>query len=446
MIKLSPSQLLVVEEFPEFLSNDDPEMTISGFAGSGKSFLVEYLAEAVDKQQKLLKVIDPTMHKLNIFFTATTNKAAAVLAEMLQDSNVSTIHKLMGLVVQNDYKTGKQILVEKSRITNLNNSILFIDESSMINLELLEMIHKAQQKFANCKIVFIGDAYQLPPVLETVCPVFNKNAQNVFFLNEIQRQVADNPIIQLSAQYRAVLDDHTKNWPEIPEDGKHIFHYTKKHDFFDKIKAAYIQEHRINQYKIVAWSNNRVRSYNRWIRKLQGMTAPFQIGETMVSNKPLFHKGLIMAPTDTLHKIVGLKEHTIDAVSGYKIKLLGFGDIEFFQPISWPEASALAKHYAKEAKLTRDWKPYFKVTQEWADLRPVHASTVHKAQGSTYDEVFVDLNNIGTNTRWQEVARLVYVAITRASDKVHIFGNLCMNYNKQPSQDFMEAFTDVNDI
>jgi ATP-dependent exoDNAse (exonuclease V) beta subunit len=57
--------------------------------------------------------------------------------------------------------------------------------------------------------------------------------------------------------------------------------------------------------------------------------------------------------------------------------------------------------------------------------------------------VFVDLNNIGQNTRWQEVARLVYVAITRASDKIHVFGELCMNYNKQPPVNLMEGFVDV---
>ena len=446
MITLSPSQLQVVEEFPEFLTNDDPELTISGFAGSGKSFLVKYLEEAVERQQEVLRVMDPLVAKRKMLFTATTNKAAAVLSEMLGKRDVSTIHKLLGLVVQNDYRTGKQKLVEKERVANLSHSIVFIDESSMINLELLERIRDSQQRFTDCKIVFIGDAYQLPPVFEDVCPVFHKDAQNVFFLNEIQRQVADNPIIQLSAKYRGTLDDHTQDWPAIPDDGKHIMHYTDKRGFFDQIEAAFLQDHLVDTYKIVAWSNNRVRAYNRWIRKIQGKTEPFEVGEIMVSNKPLFYDGQLMASTDTMHEITRVRQEILLNIPGYWIEILGHKGIEYFQPLRWPEASALAKQYAIEARRTRDWRDYFYITQEWADFRPIHASTVHKAQGSTYDEVFVDLNNIGTNTRWQEVARLVYVAITRASDKVHIFGDLCMNYNKEPPKNAMDAFADVNNL
>lgn len=446
MIELSPSQQRVVDYFPEFLSNEDPEMTISGFAGSGKSFLVDYLATAAEKQQQLLRVVDPDAVNRRLYFTATTNKAAVVLGSMLRNMPVTTIHKLLGLTVQNDFATGRQRLVEKDRVANLTNSLVFIDEASMINLELLEKIRYAQKRFRNCKVVFIGDAYQLPPVMENVCPVFNPKAKNVFFLTEIQRQVANNPIIQLSADYRAVLDDHTLGWPKIPADNKHIFHYREKQDFLDTIKAAYTKPHKENEFKIVAWSNNRVILYNKWIRKLQGMTAPFHIGETMITNKPIFYDGALMAGTDTLHMISDVIPANIGSIQGFLIELMGFENMQLFQPLHWAEASKFAKQLANEAKMTGDWKAYFEVTQNWLDLRPIHASTVHKAQGSTYREVFVDLNNIGENTRWKEVARLVYVAITRASDKVHIFGDLCMNYNKKPPDKILEVFADVNNL
>jgi hypothetical protein len=309
MIKLSPSQLKVVEEFPGFLSNDDTEMTISGFAGSGKSFLVKYLADTCKKQEKVLRMIDRNQPVRKIHFTATTNKAAAVLQEMLGSKRyVQTIHKLLGLVVYNDRRTGKQKLVLKERTTNLSRSIVFIDEASMINYELLTIIRKLQKRFLDCKIVFIGDAYQLPPVLENVCPVFDPNATNVFFLKEIQRQLANNPIIQLSAKYRDVLDDHKLGWPTIPHDGKHIFYYPEQKPFCDQISSVYTQFHDPNDYKILAWSNDRVRSYNRWIRQLQGMTKPFQVGEVMVSNKPLCIGGALVDSTDSLMKYSSSQE------------------------------------------------------------------------------------------------------------------------------------------
>lgn len=434
MITLSPSQQDVVDSFPLFLMNDEKEMIISGFAGSGKSFLVKYLADMGEKQQKLVKILDPNIPRRKLFFTATTNKAAAVLKDMIHRP-VCTIHSLLGLKVVNNYKTGKQQLSQKTKVADLRHSIVFIDESSMINEELLMMIRKAVSRFIDCKVVFIGDEYQLPPVMEDICPVF-KSKNNVFFLKEIQRQVADSPIIQLSAQYRAVLDDHTKNWPEIPHDGQNIIHHTNKVPFFAEIKKCYLQTHAADDYKVIAWSNNRVRLYNEWIRKLQGATLPFHVGETMISNKPLIDgDDAVLAPTDSMQFIKGVTDDTVDGIRGYQIEL--YGHIKtFFQPASWVEANKLSKQYAKD-KL---WPNYFEITQNWIDLRPIHASTVHKAQGSTYNTVFIDLNNIGANTRWREVARLVYVAITRASNTVHVYGDLCLNYNKKPPVNLLESF------
>lgn len=445
MIKLSPSQLRVVEEFPDFLSDtSNNEMTISGFAGSGKTFLVKYLAEKAEKQQALLNMVDSDLPRRTFYFTATTNKAAAVLEETVgKDKNVRTIHKLLGLVVQNDYTTGKQILVRKDRVASLRNSVIFIDEASMIHFDLLDAIRKSQDAAYDCKLVFIGDKYQLPPVKEDVCPVFDPNAANVFFLDEIQRQAADSPIIQLSAEYRGNLDNHERDWPEIPHDGKAIFHYLDRKAFFSETKAAFLRPHKPTDCKILAWSNKRVHGYNKWIRKHQGYTEPFVIGEDLVTNKPLVHDGLIMASTDTVHRVTQVSRAVGGRVAGVWICLAGFGTTQFFQPLHWGHATNLMKQLAEEAKLSGDWSPYFEVKDTWADLRPIHASTVHKAQGSTYREVFIDLENIGENKHWREVARLVYVAVSRASERVHLFGNLCLNYNKEPLENLMEGFADV---
>lgn len=440
MITLSKSQQNVIDNFPNFLLNDDTEMTISGFAGSGKSFMVKYLADMGSKQQKLVKLIDPTIPIRIMRFTATTNKAAAVLRSMLS-SEVVTIHRLLGLKVRSDYKTGRTYLTDEGNVGNINHSIIFIDEASMVNRELLTVIRSKVKKFKDCKIIFIGDSYQLPPVKEDMCPVFN-NGPNTFNLNEIQRQVAGSPIIQLSAEYRACLDDHTKPWPKVVTQGKHIIHYTEKDPFFAEIQDRYGNSSPSTDYKVIAWANNRVQDYNNWIRKIQGRTQPFELGERMVSNKPLFHQRNILAPTDSFHTIENARPDTVDGIPGYYLELAGFDELEFFQPTDWVKANKLAQMY----KADRDFKNFFEIKERWADLRPIHASTVHKAQGSTYREVFVDLNNIGKCTRWRDVARLVYVAITRASDTVHIFGELNNNYNKSAPIDFMEPFKNVNFI
>jgi len=443
MIKLSPSQLEVVEAFPAFLMDDTQEMTISGFAGSGKTFLVKYLIEeAAIKHQKMLRLIDADIPQRKILLSATTNKAATVLEQTI-NKEVKTIHSLLGLKVQNNYRTGATTLTYGGNETRLTNSILFIDEASMISHQLLQILRERLKEYPTCKVVFIGDSYQLPPVKEDVCPIFNKS-DNTFFLREIQRQVAGNPIIQLSAQYRDCLDNHEKEWPTIPHDGKHIVYYEDKMDYFAAIKKAYTAPHAATDYKVVAWANSRVNEYNTWIRNLQGYFKPYEAGETVVSNKPLFHGSNLIASTDTLHEIHDVQDGHIDGVPGFIIELAKYRGAHFFQPADWKVANRLAAIRAKEAKKTRDWSGYFQIKEQWTDLRPVHSSTVHKAQGSTYREVFVDLNNIGLCNQWRDVARLVYVAITRASETAHIYGKLSKKYNKAPKIDHMEPFKHVD--
>jgi exodeoxyribonuclease V len=60
----------------------------------------------------------------------------------------------------------------------------------------------------------------------------------------------------------------------------------------------------------------------------------------------------------------------------------------------------------------------------YADLRSPHSTTVHKSQGSTYQVAFIDLTDIGRNTKSYELTRLLYVAITRAAQKVFVTGEL----------------------
>ena len=103
----------------------------------------------------------------------------------------------------------------------------------------------------------------------------------------------------------------------------------------------------------------------------------------------------------------------------------------------------MQKLFAKD----KNWQAYFHIKDYWADMRPIHALTCHKAQGSTYKEVFVDLNDIGLNKNWQEVARLAYVAITRASDKLHVFGSITTNHQQTKKRNtLLEGFKNVEHL
>ena len=76
----------------------------------------------------------------------------------------------------------------------------------------------------------------------------------------------------------------------------------------------------------------------------------------------------------------------------------------------------------------KQWDRYFKLKGNFPDLRSVAASTTHKAQGSTYDTVIVDLADIGTCTNMEQTARMAYVALSRPKHRIFIRGQLPARY------------------
>ena len=70
------------------------------------------------------------------------------------------------------------------------------------------------------------------------------------------------------------------------------------------------------------------------------------------------------------------------------------------------------------------WPSYFDLKNHVADVRPAYASTIDKAQGSTHDDVFIDLGDISGCREAGRKARMMYVGITRARNNVFCYGEL----------------------
>jgi ATP-dependent exoDNAse (exonuclease V) alpha subunit len=66
-----------------------------------------------------------------------------------------------------------------------------------------------------------------------------------------------------------------------------------------------------------------------------------------------------------------------------------------------------------------------KQLEDWLiDLRPLYACTINKSQGSTYNRVFLDLNDVDKCRNKNQVHRMLYVGFSRASEQVIITGDI----------------------
>lgn len=422
---LNQEQLVIADNFFEFLLSNEKELIICGPGGVGKTYLMGYLIDKVLPQYhdtcKMLGI--PIVYK-EVVMTAMTNQAAEVLAEASQKST-QTIHSYLNLIVKDNYTTGETNLVKTSKWDIKHNIILFIDECSMMDYKLLKLL---RESVVNCKIVFVGDAYQLPPIKETVSNIYQENLP-YFELTQQMRNNNKEGITKLCQQTRATIQSGI--FKDIPV-GLAGSHYLEAEQAEKEIITHF--EHNQHNSIILTYTNNSAINYNQYIQELRGNTLPYTVGEFLVSNSTveLLHQRI---NTQQILKVLAVsqpEEFVVDESTSlpvYYLTLEGtYGSIYKRVPVPMNTTyfTQLVKYYKKQAK----WIPYFKLKNTIADLRQTDASTVHKAQGSTYNNVFIDLNDLGTCKVPNQFSRLLYVAISRARDNIFFFGSLPKKYGE----------------
>ena len=433
-ITLTKDQEKANNAFLDFLVGDENFFVIQGAAGTGKSFLIKHLLETFySKYKSYCLLLQKDVQTFDIKITATTNKAVNVVEDFLEDLinqrhdlRVCTIYSLLGLKVQNDRNTGKTTLTfNQNQVPQFQSGggvvpLIFIDESSFIGEDLHDIIETILRKGANAKVVYIGDKYQLAPVGQTFSAMDILTCQKVE-LNEIVRN--SGHILATGTQFRRSVE--TGLFTPISYNAADVIH-VKGPEFQKRVEAAFSDPNwNPSKSKILAWTNEQVQAYNKHIRQFLKLPEMFQAGELVITNEFITGNRSYSRSVDSEVLITRINKQTQTQydVEGYIVEL----DHEHvgFMPRNYADAKNLLKRLAKD----KDWKKYFEVKENWLDLRAIYASSIHKAQGSTYETVFLDLPDIGKNWNATDVARLLYVGITRASKQVVCYGYLPDRYS-----------------
>lgn len=147
-----PSQIDILEEYREileFVRSKGQVMFLTGKAGTGKSTAIKYIKHIIPKSA----VIAPT----------------TIAAQNVKGS---TIHSFFGFPPSVFDPENIQLPISKLPIIQ-NLDLLIIDEVSMVSSSLVDAINIALQKgknnkehFGGISILFVGDLFQLPPIIE----------------------------------------------------------------------------------------------------------------------------------------------------------------------------------------------------------------------------------------------------------------------------------------
>lgn len=374
-MEFSPQQDDALKAVANWLKRNDSQVfRLFGYAGTGKTTLARHFAEGVDG---------------NVQFAAFTGKAAQVMRAK-GASNAKTIHSLiyrpLGEEEREDVVTGKTGMAPTFSLNRSSDiakaKLVIVDECSMVDEEL----GRDLLSFGT-PVLVLGDPGQLPPISGGG---FFTDAEPDFLLTEIHRQAAENPIIRLAMEIR--------NGSEIMygDYGSTLKIISKNEVDTDEVLAA---------DQVLLGINKTRRRYNQRLRQLKGFEAQYpQSGDKLVCLRNDPNKGLL---NGSLWKVMTASKQTTKP----GINLL-------VTPDDGDHDRGAAKIKLLKAVFESPEEDIpWQLKKRFDDFDYGYALTVHKAQGSQWDNVvlfdeswaFRDMRD-----RW------LYTAITRAAESITI--------------------------
>ena len=422
---------------------------LKGYAGTGKTTLIASWLKPLQKQGYKVVLMAPTGRAAKVMSTYAKTKA-------------NTIHKRIYFAQQNK-QGGIQFTLQKNKF---RKAIFIVDEASMIgdeqssaqlfqNGSLLQDLITYVQQGDRCKLVFVGDTAQLPPVKQELSPALNQNYLSMHFsadvteveLSEVLRQDALSGILHNATNLRNLIHDSSADhFQFLIRDKVDITHLQDGFDIQGALEDGYREVGR-TETTIIVRSNKRANLYNRQIRtQIMSLENDIAVGDLLLVVKnnyfwlaPDSQAGFI-ANGDVIEvlRILSFQELYGFRFARVHVQLVDYPDQDPFDTVLIldaldAEGHALTYEQSNElySKVRQDYShlpkykqypevkknPFFNALQ----VKFAYALTCHKAQGGQWKRVFIEKPYLPDGPS-VDYYRWLYTAITRASEQLFLIG------------------------
>ena len=447
------SQAKGFEKIAHFLSDapDDSLLLIKGYAGTGKTTLIGHLVQQLSRIRKKSVLMAPT------------GRAAKVLSAYA-GKNALTIHKKIYFPKIDSGGGSVQFALKENKHTH---TIFIVDESSMIGddrqqsklFENGSLLHDLVHYVTNgekCKLIFVGDTAQLPPVNLGLSPALDEQELAAQFnatvysitLEDVVRQQAESGILFNATSIRELLvGDQFEGFKFHLEGFKDVQRIIEGNEFLELLNNA-LDEDGIDQTVLIVRSNKRANLYNKSIReRILFLESDLAVGDQlMVVKNNYFWLGADSQPgfiangdvirINRINKFVDRYDMKFAEVS---VQMVDYPDEPAFDTVllletlnsetanlSYEQSQLLYQkvsldHANEKSKYKRFLKvkndPYFNALQ----VKYSYAITCHKSQGGQWKNVFIEQPYLPEGPN-KDYFRWLYTALTRAQEHLFLIG------------------------
>lgn len=442
------SQKDFIHRFERFLRRKEKRSAfiLRGYAGTGKTTVIAALVTTLKKFHLPSVLLAPTGRAAKV---AATNAHTLAL----------TIHKKIYYVKRNaEGNFIKQLATNRHK-----NTFFIVDESSMIsgmrlgsiggkNSSLLDDLVDFVYSGENCRLIFVGDVAQLPPVKTDLSPALDPEFLKMNYqlglngseLRDVLRQKEASAILYNATQLRSQIEDNDLRIQlnvEYARDAKAI----SGQDLEDSLEQA-ISEFGLDEVKIICRSNKSANAYNHQFRiRILGLDDEITTADQIMVVKNNYHW---VEDSEQIGFIANGDIANIERIDNYQ-ELYGFKFADArLRFVDYPKAepidaklllntlneetpslsreqhqalfNAVALDYehipTKKERLEKIKKdPFYNALQ----VKFAYALTCHKAQGGQWKSVFLDQGYLTEEMIDLNYLRWLYTAVTRAEEQLH---------------------------
>ncbi len=448
-----------IETFAQFMTDRHTEavMVMRGSAGTGKTTLAAAIVKAMTALGQKLVLLAPTGRAAKVFSLYAGHAAFTIHRRIYRQKSLEGRFELSF----NNAQDTLFIVDEASMIANSSSFSDTIFAGGQLMDDLIRFVYNDH----NCRLMFIGDRAQLPPVGETDSPALQSDVLRSYGLHvhecnlsEVLRQSQESGILWNATKIRSlgatVPSGSPLGLPKIRVAGFADIHIVPGNELIETLANSYSHVGQ-DETIVVTRSNKHANIYNQGIRN-QVLDCEDELcsGDQLmiVKNNYYWLEEELRQATEKIEqpmsflangdRAVVRRVRRVHELYGFRFAevTMKFPDYDDYELT----VMALLDTLTSEAPaLTREQQEtlYNKVLEDYTDIphkadrikkvktdryynavqvKFAYAATCHKAQGGQWAHVYIDQGYMTDDMLNADYLHWLYTAFTRATEQLYL--------------------------